>query len=231
MNTPAQIRFADAFSDTFNNITNIVPKIIVAILILIVGRIIAGIVSKLVKTVLAKINFDAWIDRSGLGGPIERAGFADSGGLVAKVLYWLILLIFIQWAVGIFGDTPIQDVLNSIIAFIPKLIIAIAIIIITGIIATKVREIVGGALSTESYGGFVAMAAAAAIWFIGVSAALDTIDFAADILSTVVTTVFASLGLILVVKFGIGGIDSARDRFWPKVYDMFEGGKNDSNVG
>lgn len=226
MTVIAQIEFGEGFSSLFENVVTIIPKIIIAIVLLIIGRIVAGIVSKLVQTVLEKIRFDDAIDKSGLGAPIERAGFADSGSLVAKVIYWLIFLIFIQWAVGIFGDTPVQSILESIIEFIPKLIIAVAIIIITGMIANKVREMIGGALSTESYGRFVATLAAAAIWFIGVSAALDTLDFATDILNTIVTTVFASLGLILVIKFGVGGIDSARDRFWPKVYDMFEGGSD-----
>lgn len=222
----AGIEFGEGISNAFSSIATIVPKIIVAIIILIVGRIIAGIISKLIQTVLSKINFDSWIDKSGLGAPIERAGFADSGALVAKIIYWLIMLIAIQWAVGIFGDTPIQDVLDSIIAFIPKVIIALAIIIITGIIANFVRDTLSNMLANEGYGRFVAMAAFAAIWFIGVSAALDTLNFATDILDTIVTTVFASLGLILVIKFGIGGIDSARDRFWPKVYDLFDGGKD-----
>ena len=33
------------------------------------------------------------------------------------------------------------------------------------------------------------------------------------------------LAAILVIKFGIGGIWAARDRFWPKVYDALDGGK------
>ena len=227
MHLIAQVDLGEGITNAFSGIATIVPRIIVAIIILIVGRIIAGIVAKLVTAILGKINFDSWIDKSGLGAPIERAGFADSGALVAKAIYWLIMLIAINWAVGIFGDTPLRDVLYFIIEFIPKLIIAVAIIIITGIIANFVRGMLTNVLAGAGYAHIVSLVAVGFIWFIGVSSALDILEFATDILDTIVTTVFASLGLILVIKFGIGGIDSARDRFWPKVYDLFEG-KNDA---
>ena len=35
--------------------------------------------------------------------------------------------------------------------------------------------------------------------------------------------IVSSLSLILILKFGIGGIWSARDRFWPAVYNSVAG--------
>ena len=53
---------------------------------------------------------------------------------------------------------------------------------------------------------------------IGVFAALDQIEVATDIVNTLFTTIVGALGFILVIKFGVGGIWAARDRFWPAVY-------------
>jgi len=50
-------------------------------------------------------------------------------------------------------------------------------------------------------------------------AALDQVEIASDIVDTLFTVVLSSLAGILVIKFGIGGIWAARDRFWPGVYD------------
>ncbi len=58
---------------------------------------------------------------------------------------------------------------------------------------------------------------------IGIFAAIDQIDFAADIVDTLFTAIVGSLSAILILKFGIGGIWSARDRFWPNVYDRLSG--------
>ncbi|MCP5029774.1 MAG: hypothetical protein GY929_26175, partial [Actinomycetia bacterium] len=36
---------------------------------------------------------------------------------------------------------------------------------------------------------------------------------------TTFTVFMGSIGAIVVIKFGVGGIWAARDRFWPAVYD------------
>ncbi len=65
--------------------------------------------------------------------------------------------------------------------------------------------------------------AVAAIWVIGGFAALDQLEFAADIVDQLFTAIIGSISLILILKFGIGGIWEARDRFWPAVYDRVTG--------
>ena len=37
------------------------------------------------------------------------------------------------------------------------------------------------------------------------------------------TAIVGSLSFILIIKFGVGGIWEARDRFWPRVYDALTG--------
>ena len=50
-------------------------------------------------------------------------------------------------------------------------------------------------------------------------AALDQAQIAGDLIDTLTTAIFASISAILIIKFGVGGIWAARDRFWPRVYD------------
>jgi hypothetical protein len=217
--------------DLWSDVTGIVPKIIVALIILVIGWFIAKAIRSLVSRILQTINFDTWIDKSGLGAPLERAGFADSGSLLAKIVYWLIMMIVIQFALFQFGEgNPLSEVFDSLVAFIPKLIVAIAIVIITGIVANFVKDLVAGALSGESYGKALSTLAMAGIWFIGGTAALDQIGVANEIVTGVFSAVLGSLSLILILKFGIGGIDSARERFWPKVYDLFESDSTSNNA-
>ena len=55
------------------------------------------------------ISFDHYIDRSGIGAPLERAGYADSGRFVAQIIYYLIVLMVLQLAFNVFGANPITD--------------------------------------------------------------------------------------------------------------------------
>ena len=63
-------------------------------------------------------------------------------------------------------------------------------------------------------------AAFVGIWLIGGFAALDQLQVAKDVVDTLFETIVYSLGFIIVIKFGVGGIWAARDRFWPAVYDQ-----------
>ncbi|MEZ5340754.1 MAG: hypothetical protein R2706_04695 [Acidimicrobiales bacterium] len=104
------------------------------------------------------------------------------------------------------------------IAFIPKLIIAIVIVIITGMVANAVGNMLRPALNDVDHGATMATVATSAIWVIGVFAALNQIEIANDIVDTLFTTLVGSLGAIMIIKFGVGGVWAARDHFWPAVY-------------
>lgn len=217
-----------AISDGLSSIGEFVPKLLFFVLILIIGRFVAKLIKRLVEKVLTTIKFDDMVDRAGIGGPLERAGYADSGTFVAKLIYYLIMLLVLQLALDVFGPNAISDALNDMVAFIPRAIVAIAIVIITGLVANAVRDIVSPMLADLSFGSTISKIIVAAIWVIGGFAALDQLGFAEDIVDTLFTALVSSLSLILILKFGIGGIWSARDRFWPAVYDSVAGEVEDA---
>ncbi len=92
--------------------------------------------------------------------------------------------------------------------------------IITGAIANAVRDLIAPAVDHLSFGDLLKKVAFVGIWLIGGVAALDQLQVAKDVVDTLFETIVYSLGFIIVIKFGVGGIWSARDRFWPAVYDQ-----------
>ncbi|MEZ5377114.1 MAG: hypothetical protein R2733_11455 [Acidimicrobiales bacterium] len=206
---------------TVGDIADFVPKLVAFVLIFLVGSFIAKMVRKAITTVLHKIRFDDYIDAAGIGTHIERAGFADSGRFVAQIIYYLIMLLVLKLGLSAFGQNDISDALDGLIAFIPKIIVASIIVIITGLVANTVANVMRPALSNLDYGSALTTAATTAIWVIGIFAAIDHIEVANDIVDTLFTAIVGSLGLILVIKFGVGGIWAARDHFWPAVYRKF----------
>ena len=170
---------------------------------------------------MSKANFDALVDKSGIGGPLERAGYADSGHFMAKLVYWLIMFIVLKMTVEALGLDAVQQLVDDLVNWLPKLFVALIIVFITGAVANFVKGIVGGATANESWGNAATNVATIGVWFIGGMAALDQVEIAQDIVDTLFTIIVSSLAGILVIKFGIGGIWSARDRFWPGVYDKF----------
>lgn len=224
------VEWSQGIEDAWSDLAGFAPKLIAAIVVLMVGWFIARIIRKVVEKILEKIRFDQYVDKAGIGAPVERAGYPDSGKLLAKLIYYMIMLTVLQLAIGVFGDSAVNEAFDGLIAFIPKLFIAIIIVVITGVVANTVRSLVEPAVSHLGVGPLLAKAAFVAIWVIGGFAAFDQLEVASDTVDTLFQTVAYSLGLILVIKFGVGGIWAARDRFWPAVYDNIASSRNETSV-
>ena len=212
--------------NTLELVTDFVPKLALFLIILLVGLFVARWIRKLIHRLLTQIRFDDYIDKAGIGGPLARAGFADSGRFVAQIIYYLIVLMVLQMAFNTFGPNPITDALTGLVEWLPKLIVGIILVIIGGLVANVVGDLVRGATAGQSYGAFVTKVATAGVWLFFGLAALDQIEVGADVVDTLTTAIFASLSAIMIIKFGVGGIWAARDRFWPNVYDSIAGEQN-----
>jgi hypothetical protein len=200
----------------------VIPGLIAAIVLLVVGKFVAGFVAGLFHKLLKALKFDAVVDKSGLGAHVERAGYPDSGLLLSKLVGWTIMLIFVQMAVGRLGIDSIEDLVNTFVAWIPNVIVAIILVVITGAVANFVHAVLKPSMEGVSAGDLILKFVVAAIWVTGGMVAFRQLGFGAAIVEQLWTAVTTGLAAMLVIKFGVGGIWAARDRFWPKVYDAIE---------
>ena len=220
----------DSFADMIDLFITFVPKIVGALLLLLIGKFVAGFVRGLVHKLLKAVKFDNAVDKSGLGAHVERAGFADSGLLLAKIVGWMIMLIFIQLAVSTLGIASIETLINDLVAWIPNVIIAIILVVITGAVAKFVAGLLGPVLDDVAMGDLVLKVIVGAIWVLGGMMAIDQLGFGGDIIDQLWNAVTTGLVAIIVIKFGIGGIWAARDRFWPGVYDAVDSAKGNNKA-
>lgn len=212
----------DSFTDVIQSFIDFIPGLVAAILLLVVGRFVARFVAGLFHKLLKALNFDGIVDKSGLGKHVERAGYPDSGLLLSKIVGWIIMLIFVQMAVGRLGIDSIEELVNTFVAWIPNVIVAIILIVITGAVANFVHGVLSPSMETISAGDVILKIVVAAIWLTGGMIAFRQLGFGAEIVEQLWNAITTGLAAMLVIKFGVGGIWAARDRFWPKVYDAIE---------
>ena len=87
-------------TDFFTQLFGFLPNLIGFVAILVIGWFVARLVARMARRLFAAINLDHYLDRAGIGGPLERAGYADSGRFVAKILYYTVQLIVLKLAFG-----------------------------------------------------------------------------------------------------------------------------------
>jgi hypothetical protein len=203
----------------FEQVFGFLPNLIGFLAILLIGWFVARFVANLAMRLFKAIDLDHHLDRAGLGAPLERAGYGDSGRFVTKIIFYLVMLIVLKLAFGALAIDALNEPFDRLIAWIPKALVALVLIVVGGIVANVVRDLVQGITAGQSYGNLVTNAAGFGVWLLFGLAALDQAQIAPDLIDTLTTAVFASLSAILIIKFGVGGIWAARDRFWPRVYD------------
>ena len=213
----------DSFGNLIGSFIEFVPALVGALLLLFVGKIVSGFIAGLFKKLLDAIKFDRVIDRSGLGTYVERAGYPDSSALLAKIVGWIIMLVFVQLAVTTLGIDSIEELVTTFISWIPNVIIAIILIVITGAAANIARDVLSPSVANINAGSLILRVVNAMIWITGGLLAFNQLGFGEELVQQLWNALTSGLVAIIVIKFGIGGIWAARDRFWPKVYDSVEG--------
>lgn len=189
-----------------------VPALILFLVILIVGVIIAKLIGKAVNKGLEKVGFDAAVERGGIKKALDRSAF-DASDIVAKLVYYSLVLFVLQLAFGVFGPNPISDLLTQVITFLPALIVAIIIVVVASAIAAAVRTLIQGSLAGLSYGNVLATMASAFILFLGIVAALNQIGVATTVTTPILIAVLATISGVIIVGAG-GGLIKPMQARW-----------------
>ncbi|MFE2998869.1 hypothetical protein ACFXG4_28175 [Nocardia sp. NPDC059246] len=215
------IQIGQGLSNAWSSIATWVPKFVGFLVILFIGWLVAKLVAKLVTRILNRVGFDRLVERGGIKDMLARGSY-DATGIIAKLAYYAILLITLQLGFGVFGPNPVSTMLNGIVAWLPRLAVAIVIICIAGAIARVVQDMVSNMLSGLDYGRTLGRIAAVFIWGIGIIAALNQIGVGTSVTMPILITVLATIGGILIVGLGGGLIRPMQER-WAGWLDAIEG--------
>lgn len=201
-----------SFVNALNAVMSFLPSLLGALIVLILGWIIAATLASLVKRGLRVIGLERAVERSGIGRFIDQSGTQWTvSGVIAALTKWSIFLIFIQAAANVLGMTQVTAIINSIILFIPSLIVALAIVVIGALIAQFLARLVRGSLSEMGVGNpsvFARLAQYAIIGF-AVVAALNELGIAQTVVNTLLIGLVGSIALALGLSFGLGGREVA----------------------
>lgn len=215
-----QVNVREGLQEAWTRIAAFFPKFLGFLLILLIGYVVAKVLEKVLSRVLERVGFDRVVERGGVKRALDRTKF-DASDILGRIVFYLVFLFVLQLAFGVFGPNPISDLIEGIVAFLPRLFVAIVIVVITGAIAAAVRELVDAALGGLSYGRIVGGLAMALIWFVGLAAALNQIQVAPEIVNGLFYAVLALIVGSAIVAIGGGGIEPMRER-WQRALERVD---------
>ena len=201
-------------SDAWATIATFVPKLLFFFVILIVGFLVAKALAKVTDGILERVGFDRAVERGGIKQALAKSKY-DASDIVAKLVKYAVVLLTLVIAFNVFGPNPISVLLQDVIEFRPKLIVAIVIIVVASAIARVVKDLVSSTLGGLSYGNLVANIASVFILFLGVIAALNQVGVATAVTTPVLITILATIGGVIVVGAG-GGLVRPMQARWER---------------
>ena len=212
--------FRDGLVDAWARVAVFLPKLLGFLVILIIGYFIAKAIGTLADKVLEKVGFDKAVERGGVKAALARTPY-DASDIVGKLVFYLLFLLVLQLAFGVFGPNPISDLIEGIIAYLPNVIAAIIIIVVAAAVAAAVRELTAAALGNLSWGRVLANVAGGAILTIGFFAAVSQLRIAPAIVNAVFYGILAIIVGSLVIAIGGGGIQPMRER-WQRALERLD---------
>ncbi len=199
-----------------NSLLSQVPDVIFAILLLIVAFIAAKIVKSLVIKLLKAVNAEKFLSKLGVKDTVTNTSIE----FVAKLAYFVTFLLFLPGVLDKLGmisvASPIENMVSSFLAFIPKLVAAGIIVAVGLFIANIVKDLLisllkavkvdtlqekAGIEASEnaSFSSIIANVIYGIIVLIVITSALDQLGIAAISApaNAVVSSIFAMIPSIL----------------------------------
>ena len=209
----------------WSGVAGFVPRLVAALVVFLVGWLIAVLLGKLAYQIVKVLHLDAGLTRVGFRQAWERSGFRlDTPKLFYELVKWFFIVVFLMAATNILGLVEVTNFLQTVVLYLPNVIIA-AVLLLIGILVAKFTEGVVRA-SVRAAGlasaNFLGALGKWAITIFSLLIALNQLQVAGDIIKILITGLIAAVSLAVGLSFGLGGVrhaDEALGRLKKRVND------------
>jgi hypothetical protein len=187
------------------------PGIGGALLLLVVGLLVASIARRLTRRALGTRGVDDLAERSRVNDSLARVGIERSlSRLLGDVVGIVLAVVVVFAAVSLLGLGALSVSLNAFLLFLPRLLVALALVVAGAIIAQLVADRVDRLATQMAIAGPVGRIAHISIFTIFFVTALAQVGISTSVLVIVVVIVLAATALTLALAFGLGSREMAR---------------------
>ena len=192
-----------------------IPSLIGAILVFLIGWFVALGIGKLVAEILTRIKLNQFFERTSWKTALEKAELkVNPSEFIGAIVKWILVIVFLLVAVEILGLVEFAGFLKSILAYLPNVVIAVLILVVTVIVVDIVEKIIRAAVEgiRVGYGHLASVIVKWAIWIFAILAILQQLKFeAADWVFELIKIVFVGIVAMGAIAFGLGGKEVAAE--------------------
>jgi Conserved TM helix len=212
----------DTTREFLHRIAAFLPLLAVGIVVVLLGWLFAKAIRFAVEKALRAVNFNVLTERAGTDHFLRQGGLqGDTTTLFGLFTFWVVIIAALIIAFNVMGLTYITDLLQRVELFMPKVLVAMLVVVLGSYFA----KFIGEAVHTYCVDAqipdsdILGQIARYLIMTFVIMIALSQIEVGGDIVQRTFLIILFGLVLALALAFGLGGKEWAAamlERWWPQ---------------
>lgn len=201
-----------AWRDFLSGVESFLPHLLAMLSLILAGWFIAWVLGFALRHVLRWLKFDVLADRTGATAMLRKVTLPAASEVVASLVFWLVWAAFVLSGIGALGFTGMESLASDFVAFMPRLAVGLAILVV-GMVAANFAWRATLLAAVNSSLPSARLLSGAVRWLIvalTVAMALEQIGVAKTIMLTAFAIAFGAVMLGVAIAIGIGGGPVAR---------------------
>jgi len=195
-------------------ITDFLPKLLLAMVVLFIGWIIAKVLRAAAVRLFKVLRIHEAAEKAGIESFLSKGGLGFTmTTLLGQIVYWFVILITLLFAIDILGLPAVEQILDKVVGYIPKVFVAVVLIIFGSLLGRFVQSTLSAYFRNigMATGEIVATTAHYIILIFVVIAAFEQLEIGGTILPATLQIILAGFALAFGIAFGWGAKDVAKE--------------------
>ncbi len=187
-----------------------VPKFLAGTLILLVGIIVASILKQILVEIFKALNLEAILHKYGVPEARRELNWTN---ILAEIVRWFVVIIFLIPTADVWGLPQIVVVLNTFLLYLPNVFVAAIIALVGFVFARLSHDVVLASIHGVSPDTAQSIASVVrwAVTVFVLLAVLTQLGVATDMIRILFTGFVAMVAIAGGIAFGLGGQNAARE--------------------
>lgn len=134
---------AHTFRDSFQQIVGMADNVVAMVVIVVVGFLMAKLLGRATAALGETVGLQRAAERSGLADSMKQVGIAKSVPAIAGlIVFWFLMSVAMMAAFKVLGLPAVSAAMQDVVTYIPKILVAMAVVVIGLLVASFLRGIV-----------------------------------------------------------------------------------------
>ncbi|WP_443057406.1 mechanosensitive ion channel family protein, partial [Streptomyces sp. IBSBF 2950] len=125
------VDFARGLNDAWSKVAQFVPQLAAFLVVLAVGWFVSKLIARVLDRLLRKAGSERLSERAGASRLLQDSSY-DLTGILRRIVYYALMLLTLQLALGVFGTNPVSAMINDIVAWLPRAVVAVVLVVVGG---------------------------------------------------------------------------------------------------